>query len=85
MAAEDSVGWLLTAELGIQRAEAEVAMGLKRAHAGLLSQGQGLAVVDFDRFDLWRLYVHGNLAEEAQGIRLVAPFLMLTGERQRAR
>ena len=37
----------------------------------------------FGRRDLRRLAPRRNVAEEAQGIRLVAPFLVLTGERQR--
>ena len=58
-------------------------MGLERAHAELLGQGQGLAVVGFGWLDLRRLAPRRNVAEEAQGIRLVAAFLVLTGERQR--
>ena len=58
-------------------------MGLERAHAQFLGQGEGLAVVGFGLLDLWGLAMRGNLAEEAQGIRLVALFLVLTGERQR--
>ncbi len=37
----------------------------------------------FGLCDLWGLAPRRNVAEEAQGIRLVAPFLVLTGERQR--
>jgi hypothetical protein len=40
--------------------------------------------VGFSLSALWRLAPRRNLAEEAQGIRLVATFLMLTGMRQRA-
>ena len=72
------------ADLGIQGPEAEVAVGQERAHAELLGQGEGLAVVGFGLLALRRLAPRRNLAEEAQGIRLVAAFLVLTGERQRA-
>ena len=71
------------AYLGIQRAEAEVAVGLERAHAEFLGQGKGLAVVGLCLFDLWGIAPRRNVAEKAQGIRLVAAFLVLTGERQR--
>ena len=76
-------GLLPLADLGIQRAEAAVAVGLERAHAEFLGQGEGLAVVGFGLLDLRRLAPRRNVAEEAQGIRLVATFLVLTGERQR--
>ena len=45
-------GLLPLAGRGIQRAEAAVAVGLERAHAQLLGQGEGLAVVGFGRLDL---------------------------------
>ena len=38
----------------------------------------------FGLFSLRRLVPRRNVAEEAQGIRLVAAFLVLTGKRQRA-
>ena len=60
-----------------------MAVGLERAHAEFLGQGEGLLVVGFGRLDLRGLALRRNVAEEAQGIRLVAPFLVLTGERQR--
>ena len=41
--------------LGIQRAEAKVAVGLERAHAEFVGQGEGLTVVGFSRLDLWGL------------------------------
>ena len=69
--------------LAVQLPEAEVAVGLERAHAELLGQGEGLAVVGFGLVALRRLAPRRNVAEEAQGIRLVAPFLVRTGERQR--
>ena len=61
-----------------------VAMRLERAHAEFLGEGEGLAVVDFGRRSLWGIAPRRNVAEEAQGIRLVATFLALTSQRQRA-
>ena len=55
--------------------EAEVAVGLERAHAQFLGQGEGLAVVGLGWLDVWGLALRGNLAEEPQGLRLVASFL----------
>ena len=78
-----SAGLLPLAGLGIQRAKAPVAVRLERAHAEFLGQGEGLAVVGFGLRALWGLAPRRNVAEEAQGIRLVAPFLVLTGKRQR--
>ena len=60
-----------------------MAVGLERAHAEFVGQGEGLLVVGFGQLDLRGLAPRGNLAEEAQGIRLVATFLVRTGERQR--
>ena len=60
-----------------------MAVGLERAHAEFLGQGEGLAVVGFGWLDLWGIALRSDLAEEAQGIRLVAAFLVRTGERQR--
>ena len=71
------------ADLGVERAEAEVAVGHERAHAEFLGQGEGLAVVGFGLLDLRGITPCRNVAEEAQGIRLVATFLVRTGERQR--
>ena len=60
-----------------------MAVGLERAHAEFVGQGEGLLVVGFGLLDLRGIAPRRNLAEEAQGIRLVAPFLVLTGMRQR--
>ena len=54
-----------------------------RAHAEFLGQGEGLLVVGLGLLDLRGLAPRRDLTEEAQGIRLVAPFLVLTGKRQR--
>ena len=52
-------------------------MGLERAHAEFLGQGEGLVVVGFGLLALRGLAPRGNIAEEAQGIRLVTAFLVL--------
>src|SRR5262249_40875178 len=69
--------------LEIQRAEPAVAVGHGRAHAEFLGQGEGLLVVGFHLRVLWWLTPCCNVAEEAQGICLVAPFLVRTCMRQR--
>ncbi len=58
-------------------------MGHEWAHAEIIGQGEGLLVVDFGSLALRRLAPRRNLAEEVQSIRLVAPFLVFTGECQR--
>src|SRR5262245_14887909 len=80
---ESQASLLYTAHLVIQCPEPHVAMRLQRAHANLLSQGEGLAVVGFGQRALRRRAPQRDLTEEAQGIRLIAPFLLRTGERQR--
>src|SRR5262245_15265278 len=67
----------------IQDAKAEVTVGLERAHAEICGQGKSLAVVFSRMLALWRLTLRRNLAEEAQGIRLVATFLVHLGMHQR--
>jgi len=59
-----------------------VAVGLERAHAEFLSQGESLAVMGGGRGDVRGSAMCGDVAEEAQGIRLVATFLVRTGKRQ---
>src|SRR5712664_3511091 len=59
-----------------------MAVGLERTHAEFLGESKGLVVVGCGLFNLWRLAPRRNVAEEAQGIRLVAPLLVFTGERQ---
>jgi hypothetical protein len=66
-----------------QPAQPKVAVSLERAHAELVDQGKGLSVVGFGFCDMGRLAPRRDLAEEAQGICLVAPFLVRTGIRQR--
>src|SRR5262249_54637672 len=54
-----------------------------RAHAEFLGQSEGLAVMGFGLRALRGLTTCGDVAEEAQGICLVAAFLVRTGKRQR--
>jgi hypothetical protein len=56
-------------------------VGLEWAHAQLLSQGEGLAVVLFGWLDLQGITMRSDLAEEAQSTCLMTPFLVLTGMR----
>src|SRR2546426_783585 len=81
---QGSAGQLALAGRSVQRAEATVAVGLERAHAQLFGEGEGLAVVLSGLIALRRLAPRRNLAKEAQGIGLVAAFLVLMGARQRA-
>ena len=60
-----------------------MAVGLERAHAEFVSQGEGLAVVGYGGLALRGLAPRRNVTKEAQGIRLVATFVVLTGECQR--
>src|SRR5262245_18973005 len=50
---------------------------------GCVGQGEGLLVVGFGLLDLRGIAPRRNLAEEAQVPRLIAPFRVLTGMRQR--
>jgi hypothetical protein len=54
----------------------------ERAHAEFIGEGEGVPVVGFCQRALQRLAPRRNVAEEAEGIRLVAPFLVLMGECQ---
>ena len=61
---------------GVEGAEPQVAMRLQWAHAQFLSQGEGLTVVGGGLGDIRGSAMRGDLAEEAQGMRLVAAFLV---------
>ena len=74
-----SMGLLLLSRLGVQGAETQVTVGLERAHAEFLRQGKGLAVAGVGLFDFRGITMRGNVAEEAQGIRLMTSFLVGTG------
>jgi len=60
-----------------------MAVGHERAHAQLLGQREGLPVVGFGLLTLWGIATRCNVAEEVQGIRVVATFLVRTGDGQR--
>src|SRR5215510_5602770 len=60
-----------------------MAVGRERTHAEFVSQGEGLAVVGYGGLALRRLAPRRNVTKEAQGIRLVATFVVLAGECQR--
>ena len=51
-------------------------MRLQRAHADRLGQGEGLAVVIFGHLDLRGRALGRDVAEESQGIRLIALLLL---------
>jgi hypothetical protein len=61
-----------------------MAVGSERAHAEFVGEGEGPLVVGCDLIDIQGSVMRGDLAEQAQGIRLVATFLVLAGMRQRA-
>ena len=60
-----------------------MAVRLERTHTEFRGQRQRLAVIIFGLRAFWRLTTCGDVAEEAQGIRLGTPCLMCTGMRQR--
>ena len=76
-------GLLPPADLGIERAEAAVAVGLERAHAQFLGQGQGLLVVGFGLRDIGGVGVGMDDAKLVQRERLVPAFLLLPGQVER--
>jgi hypothetical protein len=59
-----------------------MAMGRERPHPQLLGQGEGFPIVGFGSSTCWRVAPRLEPAEEAQGVRLMAPLLVRTGERQ---
>ena len=56
-----------------------MAVGLEGAHAELVGQGEGLAVVAGNGLDLGGSAVRGDLSQEPQGPGLMAAFVVLTG------
>jgi hypothetical protein len=71
------MGLLLLAHRSIQCAEPTVAVGLERAPAACLGEGEGLSVVGLGGHDVRGGTTHGNVAKEVEGIRLVALLLTL--------
>src|SRR5262245_57112394 len=66
----------------MQRAQPAVAVGLERAHAQLVGQGEGLEVVFSSLLVCWRSVMRCNGAEEAEAIRLRPTFLAPTALRE---
>src|SRR5262245_7756427 len=73
------------AEPGIERAQATVAVGLERAHAQLLGEGEGLAIVAGGGLALGGHLARRTLTQEPQGPGLGAAELVLAGEIARLR
>jgi hypothetical protein len=57
-------------------------VGLERAHAEFLGQGEGLAVGGCGRLDLREIAMHSDLTEEPECIGLLSTALEVTGARQ---
>ena len=68
---------------GIQCAKTAVAVGLERAHAQLLGQGEGLLVVGFGLRGIGGIGVSIDGAKLVQRERLVPPVLELPGQVER--
>jgi hypothetical protein len=51
-------------------------MGCERAHTECFGQGEGLVVMGCGLLALRGIALHGDVAEETQGIRLAATFLV---------
>ena len=60
-----------------------MAVGLERAHAEFLGQGEGLLVMGFGLLDLRRVTRAPQSRQEAQGIRLVARVPCAAGQVER--
>jgi len=61
-------------------AETEVAVGLEGAHAKLTGQRLGLKIATFGGLEAGGIGVGGDLAQEAEGPRLMAAFTTPTSE-----
>ena len=68
------------ADLCGETAEADMAMGLERAHAKSVGEDEGLSVVAFDCLNIGPIEARCDVAEEAQGIGLKAEFVPLLGK-----
>ena len=60
-----------------------MAVGLERAHAEFIRQGEGLLVMGCGLFGLRGRVLHGHLAEEPERIRLVSSLLVPASEFER--
>src|SRR4029453_7556062 len=79
---ECRAGLLPLAGLGVQHAEAPVAVGLERTHAACVGEGEGLLVVALCLLGLWGIVTRSYLAKESEEPCLVAPFLEVRGALQ---
>jgi hypothetical protein len=79
-----STGLLPLAGLGVQRAKAEVAVGLEWTHAEFFGQGEGFPVVGCGWLDVGGLVLGMDVTQKPLGVRLVATFPVGTGEGQGA-
>src|SRR5262249_23047517 len=77
---ERGTGQLPLTCLRIQQPKAALAVRLERAHAQLLGQGEGLAVVADGGLALWERLARRALTQQPQGPGLVVTLLVLTGE-----
>jgi hypothetical protein len=74
----------MPSNLMIQHAETEMAVSRQWTHAQLVGHDERVLIIGFGLFGLRGGAPSRDLTEEPQGIRLVAPFLVLLGERQGA-
>ena len=63
----------------MELAEAEVAVGLEGAHTEFVGQGEGLAVVGFGLLEIRGIAVHGDIAEDMQGMGFPSSCPVSTG------
>jgi hypothetical protein len=77
------LGRLMVAGPPVELAEAEVAVGEKRAHPELVGQCGGLAVSRLGLIGMGWIATRGDLTKEVERPRLVSPFGPLAGERER--
>src|SRR4029450_1224528 len=83
-AGQRSTRLLALAGPGVEGTQAEMAVGLERAHPQFLGQSEGLAVMGCGLGDVRGRAMRGDVAEQAQGLGLVAAFLVFTCKCQRA-
>jgi hypothetical protein len=74
-----NTGLYRLSRLAIQRAEAEVTVGLERAHAKPVGQGEGLLVVYCGRLDLRRIAMSVDRTKQPECPCLVSSFPTLAG------
>ena len=77
-------GLLPQSRSAVECAETKVAASEERAHPQFTGQRERLAVAGLGRADVQRIGPGGDLAEEAQGICLVAPLAALASQREGA-